>query len=103
MVSRISPIDPSQAERPVRDLLGRMKTKIGMVPNALRTMARSPALLEGYLSLRGALSKDRRINKCRNLTRRSNTSCRATALRLYSVDKQCNRSPPRTAYPLSTA
>jgi uncharacterized peroxidase-related enzyme len=57
MVSRISPVDPSQAERPVRDLLGSMKTKIGMVPNALRTMARSPALLEGYLSLRGALSK----------------------------------------------
>lgn len=57
MNSRISPVDPTRVEGPAKDMLGSIKAKIGMVPNALKTMARSPALLEGYLSLSGALNK----------------------------------------------
>ncbi|MDB5389233.1 MAG: Carboxymuconolactone decarboxylase family protein [Planctomycetaceae bacterium] len=57
MSRRISPVDPTLAQGPVKDLLGSIKAKIGMVPNAFKTMAQAPALLEGYLSLSGALSK----------------------------------------------
>lgn len=32
-----------------------IEDKLGMVPNMMRTMANSPAVLEGYLSLSGAL------------------------------------------------
>jgi uncharacterized peroxidase-related enzyme len=57
MSSRISPVDPNLAHGQTQDLLGSIKAKMGMVPNALKTMAHAPALLEGYLSLSGALSK----------------------------------------------
>jgi uncharacterized peroxidase-related enzyme len=57
MSSRISPVYPNLAHGQTQDLLGSIKAKMGMVPNALKTMAHAPALLEGYLSLSGALSK----------------------------------------------
>lgn len=38
-------------------LLQTVKTKLGSVPNLFRVVASSPAALEGYLGLSGALSK----------------------------------------------
>ena len=57
MSARISPIDPAVAEGRVRQQLDGVKNALGVVPNMMRTMAHSPALLEGYLSLSAALAK----------------------------------------------
>lgn len=55
MTSRISPIDPAEGKAEV--LLRGVKSKLGVVPNMMTTMAHSPALLEGYLAFSGALAK----------------------------------------------
>jgi uncharacterized peroxidase-related enzyme len=41
-----------------RPLLEAVKKQLGVVPNLFRLVANSPAALEGYLSLSGALHKD---------------------------------------------
>jgi uncharacterized peroxidase-related enzyme len=56
MTARITAIDPSNAQGKARDLLGGVQKKLGMTPNMMRTMAQSPAVLEGYLSFNGALA-----------------------------------------------
>lgn len=57
MTTRISPLDPQQAEGQTKELFGVVKSKFGSVPNALKTLGNSAAALEGYLSLAGALAK----------------------------------------------
>jgi len=54
---RINAIDPSTATGKAHDLLGAVKNKLGMVPNMMRTMAQSPAVLGGYLAFSGALAE----------------------------------------------
>jgi uncharacterized peroxidase-related enzyme len=56
-MSRISPVDPATATAKAKPLLDAVQTKLGVTPNMMRTMAQSPAVLEGYLNLSGALSK----------------------------------------------
>lgn len=57
MTARIAPLDPSVVEGQTKELFGVVKSKFGVVPNALKTMGHSPAVLEGYLSLGGSLAK----------------------------------------------
>lgn len=57
MATRISPVDPATVEGKARDLLSAVKSKYGMIPNSIKTMANSPAALDGYLAFSGALSK----------------------------------------------
>ncbi|HVX12315.1 MAG TPA: peroxidase-related enzyme [Pirellulales bacterium] len=57
MTSRITPVDPAVAQEKARELLTSVKAKLGVVPNMMKTMAHSPALLEGYLAFSGALAK----------------------------------------------
>jgi uncharacterized peroxidase-related enzyme len=57
MTTRISPVDPAVVQGQTKELLNVVKSKFGMVPNTLKTMAHSPAVLEGYLSLSAALGK----------------------------------------------
>lgn len=57
MTARISPINPSTAEGHAQELFQGVKSKIGMVPNLFKTMGHSPALLEGFLGLNGALAR----------------------------------------------
>lgn len=52
---RLNAIDPNVATGKAKELLDGVKTKIGMVPNLMRTFANSPAALAGYLSFSGAL------------------------------------------------
>jgi uncharacterized peroxidase-related enzyme len=52
---RLNAIDPNVATGKAKELLDGVKTKIGMVPNLMRTFANSPAALEGYLNFSGAL------------------------------------------------
>ncbi len=56
-MSRIHQIDPLSATGKAKELLDAVQVKLGLVPNMTRAMANSPAVLDGYLSLSGALSK----------------------------------------------
>lgn len=56
-MSRIHQINPKEATGKPKELLDAVKAKLGLVPNITRAMANSPAVLEGYLGLSGALSK----------------------------------------------
>lgn len=50
----ISPVDPDRPG-PAADIVDTVKAKVGRVPNIFATMARSPAVLEGFLAFNGAL------------------------------------------------
>ncbi len=54
---RIAPVDPSQATGQAKELLAAVHAKLGVTPNLMKTLAHSPAALEGYLSLNAALAK----------------------------------------------
>jgi uncharacterized peroxidase-related enzyme len=56
-MSRIPQIDPTTATGRAKELLDAVKDKLGLVPNMTRAMANAPAVLDGYLQLRGALGK----------------------------------------------
>ena len=56
-MSRINQIATETASDRARPLLDAVKNKLGLVPNMMRAMANSPAVLDGYLQLSGALSK----------------------------------------------
>ena len=56
-MSRIHQINPESAAGTAKELLDAVKGKLGLVPNMTRAMANAPAVLEGYLSLSGALGK----------------------------------------------
>ncbi len=55
-MSRIEPINYEQSTGKVKELLDAVKSKLGMTPNMMKTMAQSPAVLEAYLNFSGALS-----------------------------------------------
>ena len=56
-MSRIQAIDPNTAQGKTKELLDVIKAKSGRVPNILKTMAHSPAALQAYLGLSGALAE----------------------------------------------
>lgn len=53
---RLSTIHPETATGRQSQLLDTIRTQLGRVPNMMRTMAQSPAVLEGYLALSRALA-----------------------------------------------
>lgn len=55
MTSRLPAIDPQHATGKAKTLLEAVNTKLGLVPNMMRTLALAPAALEGYLQFSGAL------------------------------------------------
>jgi len=63
-MSRLSTIDPEAATGKQRDLLDAVQKQLGRVPNMFRTMAQSPAVLEGYLALSRALAGGRLDARC---------------------------------------
>lgn len=56
-MSRIHQVSPESATGKSKELLNAVHSKLGLVPNMAQAMANSPAVLDGYLSLSGALSK----------------------------------------------
>lgn len=56
-MSRIHQIAAESATGTAKELLDAVKGKLGLVPNMTRAMANAPAVLDGYLSLSGALGK----------------------------------------------
>ncbi len=55
-MTRLKAIDPDIATGKAKELLDGVKKKLGVTPNLMRTMANSPAELEGYLNFSGALA-----------------------------------------------
>ena len=54
---RITSIDPATATGSNQKYFAALKSGLGLIPNMTRAMAQSPAVLEGYVLLNGALSK----------------------------------------------
>lgn len=56
-MTRLTAINPTQATGKAKTLLDAVQTKLGITPNLMRTMANSPAVLQGYLNFSGALAE----------------------------------------------
>lgn len=56
-MARLEALNPETTTGQSKELFNGIQAKLGMVPNMMRTMGNSPAALEGYLNLSGALSK----------------------------------------------
>ena len=55
-MSRIIALDPITATGKTAELFTAVKSKLGMVPNLMRTFGQSPATLEAYLGFSGTLA-----------------------------------------------
>lgn len=64
-MSRIEPINYEQSTGKAKELLDAVKSKLGMTPNMMKTMAQSPAVLEAYLNFSGALASGTLSDKLR--------------------------------------
>lgn len=56
-MQRIKAIEPETATGQTRDLFDQVQSKLNSVPNMMRTMGNSPAVLKGYLSFNEALGE----------------------------------------------
>ena len=56
---RIPPVDRNTTNDSVRKNFDAVQKQLGTVPNMMRTMAQSPAVLEGYLGFGAALRRGR--------------------------------------------
>jgi alkylhydroperoxidase family enzyme len=56
-MQRVQSIHPERAEGRARDLLATVEQAFGVVPNATMVMANSPAVLESFLALSGAMGR----------------------------------------------
>ncbi len=66
-MQRIDAVDSGTVTGKTKELLDQVHRKLGFVPNMMRTMAVSPAVLEGYLGLSGALAGGALSPKLREL------------------------------------
>jgi uncharacterized peroxidase-related enzyme len=55
-MARLKALNPDEATGKTKELFNAIQSKLGVVPNMMRTMGNSPALLEGYLNLSGTLA-----------------------------------------------
>ncbi|MDX1906220.1 MAG: carboxymuconolactone decarboxylase family protein [Bacteroidia bacterium] len=55
-MARLAALNPDQTSGKVKELFTAINGKLGMVPNMMRTMGNSPALLAGYLNFSDALA-----------------------------------------------
>ena len=55
-MARLPIVDPENSTGKARDLLDAVQKKLSRVPNSMRVMANSPAVLEAYLSFSAALA-----------------------------------------------
>src|SRR5690242_4778064 len=52
---RLKALNPDDASGKTKEMFNAIQGKLGMVPNMMRTMGNSPAVLEAYLNFSGAL------------------------------------------------
>lgn len=77
-MQRLPSIDPDQALGRTKELLDAVQKAFGMVPNAVRLMANSPAVLDGFLAFSTAMGNARIGPKLHNqvkLTTSETNSC----------------------------
>ncbi len=55
-MTRLRALNPEEVTGKTKDLFNAVQAKLGVIPNMMRTMGNSPAVLEGYLNLSGALN-----------------------------------------------
>jgi uncharacterized peroxidase-related enzyme len=56
-MQRLTALNPETTTGKSKELFNAIQSKLGMVPNMMRTMGNSPAVLNGYLSLNSALAE----------------------------------------------
>ncbi|MDB5158391.1 MAG: Carboxymuconolactone decarboxylase family protein [Mucilaginibacter sp.] len=56
-MQRLIALDPKTTIGKSKDLFNAIQSKLGMIPNMMRTMGNSPAALNGYLLLNAALAE----------------------------------------------
>ncbi|HEY9048154.1 MAG TPA: carboxymuconolactone decarboxylase family protein [Ohtaekwangia sp.] len=56
-MTRLTALNPDETSGKTKDLFNVFANALGVVPNMMRTMGNSPAILEGYMGLSGALGK----------------------------------------------
>jgi uncharacterized peroxidase-related enzyme len=66
-MSTFTLIAPETAEGRAQELLALVRSKLGIVPNMTRAMVRSPAVLDAYLQMNGALAQGALPTKTREL------------------------------------
>ena len=54
-MARLPIIDPEKSTGKAHELLAAVQKKLGLVPNSMRVMVNSPAVLEAYIGFSGAL------------------------------------------------
>ena len=81
-MTRLTAIDPTKATGEAKPLLDAVQAKLGITPNMMRTMANSPAVLQGYLNFSGALAEDSLNAQVRELI--ALAVCRSQSLRILS-------------------
>lgn len=54
-MTRMNALSPDEATGKTKEMFTAVNNKFGVVPNMIRTMGNSPAVLEGYLNFSGAL------------------------------------------------
>ena len=54
-MTRLKALSPDETTGKAKEIFTAVNNKFGVVPNMIRTMGNSPALLEGYLNFSGAL------------------------------------------------
>jgi len=62
-MTRLEALNPETTTGKTKELFNAVQSKLGLVPNMMRTMGNSDAVLEGYLNLSGALSKGKLSSK----------------------------------------
>lgn len=55
-MARLKAVDPEEATGKTKELFDSINSKMGMVPNMMRTLGNSPAALNGYLGFNTALN-----------------------------------------------
>jgi uncharacterized peroxidase-related enzyme len=55
-MTHFTPVEPDTATGKAADLLAQVQKSLGLTPNMTKVMANSPALLQGYLALSGAVA-----------------------------------------------
>ena len=99
-MSRLSTIHPEAAAGKQRELLDAVQTKLGWVPNMMRTMAQSPAVLEGYLGLSQALAGgklDARVRQQLALATAQANECTYCLSAHTAIGKQVGLTPDELA------
>lgn len=62
-MTRLNALKPEETTGKTKELFDRIQSKLGMVPNMMRTMGNSSAVLAGYLNFSGALSQGKLSSK----------------------------------------